>query len=135
MTEHAAPILAVVYLFVRDMDASVAFYERLGLAVTRVGDSHARAEWPAQGARLEFGTAELTKSYDPNWREPSGAATNTLNFQLASRDSVDAMYAELTDAGYAPHLAPIDAFWGQRFAIVDDPDGNVIGLQSPRDAQ
>ena len=133
MNERARPLLTVVYLFVRDMDATIAFYERLGLAVTRVGDSHARAEWPTAGARLEFGTANLTKSYDPNWRQPTGAATNTLNFELASRDAVDEMYAELTSAGYAGHLAPIDAFWGQRFAIVDDPDGNVIGLQSPHE--
>ena len=133
MNERARPILTVVYLFVRDMDASVAFYERLGLAITRVGDSHARTE-TAEGARLEFGTAELTKSYDPNFREPSGASPNNLIFHLASRSAVDAMYAELTNAGYAGHLAPIDAFWGQRFAIVDDPDGNVIGLQSPRQA-
>ena len=131
MNERARPILAVVYLFVRDMDASVAFYERLGLKITRVGHSHARAEW-SEGARLELGTAELTRSYDPNWREPSGAATNTLNFALPSRKAVDEMYAELTSAGYAGHLAPIDAFWRQRLAIVDDPDGNVIGLQSPR---
>ena len=82
MDKPRQPILAVVYLFVRDMDASVAFYERLGLAVTRVGDSHARAEW-AEGARLEFGTAELTRRYDPNFREPSGASPNALNLQLA----------------------------------------------------
>jgi uncharacterized glyoxalase superfamily protein PhnB len=119
MSEQTAPNLTVVYLFVRDMDATVAFYERLGLAITRVGDSHARAEWPTEGARLEFGAAELTRSYDANWREPSGAATNTLNFALPSREAVDEMYAELTSAGYAGHLAPIDAFWGQRFAIVD----------------
>ncbi len=43
------------------------------------------------------------------------------------------MYAELTSAGYVAHLPPIDAFWGSRFAIIDDPDGNVIGLHSPRD--
>ena len=90
-----------------------------------------RAEWPTEGARLEFGTAELTKSYDPNWREPSGAATNTLNFELPSSAAVDALYAQMTSAGYAAHLAPIDAFWGSRFAIVDDPDGNVVGLHGP----
>ena len=79
MTEPTTPILTVVYLFVRDMDATIAFYERLGLTIARTGDVLARAEWPSEGARLEFGTAELTKSYDPNWREPSGAATNTLS--------------------------------------------------------
>src|SRR5205085_12433399 len=125
------PIHALLYLFCHDLYASVACYDRLVLAMTRVGNSHTRAEW-SEEARLELGTAELTRSYDPNWREPSGAATNTLNFALPSRKAVDEMYAELTSAGYAGHLAPIDAFWGQRFAIVDDPDGNIIGLQSPR---
>jgi uncharacterized glyoxalase superfamily protein PhnB len=38
----------------------------------------------------------------------------------------------MTAAGYVGHLAPIDAFWGARFAIVDDPDGNVVGLHGPR---
>ena len=28
------------------------------------------------------------------------------------------MYAELTHAGYAGHLTPIDAFWGQRFDTI-----------------
>ncbi len=130
MKERGQPILSVVYLFVRDMDASVAFYERLGLTITRIGTAHARTEW-GEGARLEFGAADLTRSYDPNWREPSGPPTNTLNFTLPSRDAVGEMYEKLTSAGYAGHLAPIDAFWGQRFALVDDPDGNIVGLQSP----
>ncbi len=126
------PEFTAVYLFVRDLAASLAFYRRLGLTVNDVGDDFARAEL-AGGTLIEFGTAEVTRSYDPNWREPSGPATNTLNFTLASREAVDRMYADLTAAGYSGHLAPIDAFWRSRFAIIDDPDGNIIGLHSPRE--
>ena len=28
---------------------------------------------------------------------------------------------------------PYDAFWGARYAIVEDPDGNAVGLMSPID--
>ena len=129
-----SPTLSAVYLFVRDMAKTLAFYRRLGLAVPEAGGHFARVQMPG-GLSIEFGTAELTKGYDPNWREPSGASTNTLNFSLASRDAVDEMYAALTGAGYTAHLAPIDAFWGSRFAIIDDPDGNIVGLHSPRDPE
>lgn len=116
-----------LYLFVRDRAAAVAFYRRLGLGVEEVGDNFARAALP-NGQSIEFGTAELTRSYDPGWAEPSGPSTNSINFTLPSRDAVDATYAELTAAGYRGHLAPIDAFWGARYAIIDDPDGNVVGF-------
>ena len=122
-----AAIFSGLYLFVRDRAASVAFYRRLGLTVEEVGDNFARAALP-NGQSIEFGTADLTRAYDPNWAEPTGSSTNALNFTLASRDAVDAMYAELTAAGYRGHLPPIDAFWGARYAIIDDPDGNIVGF-------
>ena len=31
-------------------------------------------------------------------------------------------------AGHEGHLVPWDAFWGQRYATVHDPDGNAIEL-------
>ena len=126
------PNLLGVYLFVQDMPATLAFYKLLGLQIEEVSDVFARATMP-NGATVEFGTAELTRSYDPNWQEPSGPSSNTINFELASREAVDAMYQKLTNAGYTGHLAPCDPPWQSRFAIVDDPDGNVVGLHSPRD--
>lgn len=132
MSEQA-PAFIAVYLFVKDMATTLAFYRRLGLAIPDGGDgTFTRAEMPG-GISIEFGTAAITRGYDPNWREPSGPSTNTLNFSLASRQAVDEMYADLTAAGYTGHLPPIDAFWGSRFAIIDDPDGNIVGLHSPRD--
>jgi uncharacterized glyoxalase superfamily protein PhnB len=38
------------------------------------------------------------------------------------------VYAELIGAGYTGHKAPWDAFWGTRYAIVKDPDGNGVDL-------
>lgn len=94
-----APKFTGVYLFVRDMQASLAFYKRLGLTFDAASGVFARAI-TGDGTTLELGTAALTRGYDPNWREPSGPATNSLNFDLESREAVDAMYADLVAAGY-----------------------------------
>ena len=34
----------------------------------------------------------------------------------------------LVEAGYRSHVQPFDAFWGQRYATVLDPDGNPVDL-------
>ena len=38
---------------------------------------------------------------------------------------------ELVEAGYTGEKEPWDAFWGQRYAIVQDPDGNGVDLFAP----
>jgi len=50
---------------------------------------------------------------------------------LPTREAIDQRYAELTTAGYRGRQPPFDAFWGARYAIVADPDGNDVGLMSP----
>ena len=54
-----------------------------------------------------------------------------VGFSVASREAVDRLYQELTTAGYGGRQPPFDAFWGARYAIVADPDGNDVGLMSP----
>ncbi len=56
-----------------------------------------------------------------------------LGFKVSSRERVDHIYADLTGAGYKVQQAPYDAFWGARYAIVEDPDGNPVGIMSPID--
>ena len=130
--KDAPPNLLGVYLFVKDLDQALAFYELLGLSIERVSPVFARATLP-NGVTIEFGMAELTQSYDPSWEEPTGPGTNTINFELPSVEAVDSTYEDLVAAGHRGHLSPCEALWQARFAIVDDPDGNVIGLHSPRD--
>jgi uncharacterized glyoxalase superfamily protein PhnB len=128
------PNLLGVYLFVRDLGATLNFYALLGLPIERVSPVFARAAMP-NGATIEFGSRELTRSYDPHWEEPTGPGTNTINFELSSREAVNETYERLVAAGYKGHLPPCDPPWQARFAIVDDPDGNIIGLHSPRDRE
>jgi len=121
-----------VNLVVRDMDATVAFYRRLGLDVdASPGAPHVAIATPG-GLLLEFDTAEFSQRWDSAGRGAQGGAA-VIGFALPSRAAVDERYAELTGAGYREHQPPFDAFWGARYAIVDDPDGYPVGLMSPVD--
>ena len=132
------PVLNQLNLVVRDMEAAVRFYRRLGLAipdlaVTRSGGHHLEIEMP-NGMSLELDSMALAKRYNAGWREATGGGCRTvIGFALPSREAVDARYGELTAAGYVGQQPPIDAFWGARYAIVEDPDGNHVGLMSPID--
>src|ERR671932_342152 len=55
------------------------------------------------------------------------------SIETTTRREVDERYAELVAHGGRAHQPPYDAFWGARYAIVDDPDGNPVGLMSPVD--
>ncbi|HTO06633.1 MAG TPA: VOC family protein [Myxococcota bacterium] len=125
---------AGVHLYVRDLARSLAFYRLLGLSLPEPEPGGVFASTAVgKDVHLAFGTFELTRGYDPGFREPRGGPTNSLQFDVESRADVDRIHARLISAGYASHLAPHDAFWGSRYAEVEDPDGNTVGFQSPVD--
>ena len=67
--------------------------------------------------------------FPPAWTPPTGGSHRAaLAFECADPAEVDATYADLTDAGFDGHLEPWDAFWGQRYATLRDPDGNGVDL-------
>ena len=116
---------------VSDMSRSVAFYSRLGLEFPEgaEGEGHVEASLPG-GLRFMLDTEEVVRSFEPEWERPTGVAIG-LAFACDSPADVDGTHAELTSAGYESHREPWDAFWGQRYAQVRDPDGNVIDLFAP----
>jgi uncharacterized glyoxalase superfamily protein PhnB len=87
------------------------------------------------GVRVEFDNYEMVSVWHQDWRETEGLGRIVLGFSMPSREAVDARYAELVAAGHRGRQPPHDAFWGSRYAIVHDPDGNDIGLMSPPDAK
>jgi catechol 2,3-dioxygenase-like lactoylglutathione lyase family enzyme len=127
----SAQRLLGIYIFSQDLERTLAFYELIGLPIDRISDFFARATLP-EGGMIEFGTDELTHSYDPGWIRPAGLSNNTINLEVASREAVDSIYSTLVDAGHRGHLPPCDPPWQARFAIVIDPDDNLVGLHSPR---
>jgi catechol 2,3-dioxygenase-like lactoylglutathione lyase family enzyme len=119
--------LDVVGLVVTDMAATLAFYRRLGLEIPAEADSAPHAEVPLPGGlRLTFDSVEVMTSFDPEFTLAPGGPS--LAFLADSPQSVDKTYQELMAAGYHGHLAPWDAFWGQRYAVVHDPDGHTVDL-------
>ena len=130
------PILDQLNLLVRDMDVTLAFYRHLGLVIPEdagreSGGHHVEVELP-NGFVLEFDTLALAAAYDAGARHGDGGGS-VIGFALPSRQRVDAIYGELVAAGYSGSQAPCDAFWGARYAVVEDPDGRHVGLMSPVD--
>jgi catechol 2,3-dioxygenase-like lactoylglutathione lyase family enzyme len=126
------PQLDMLGLVVRDMAAALAFYRRLGLEIADGAESEAHVEATLPGGlRVAWDTVEVMQSFDPGWAPAGGGAAFSLAFLVDSPAEVDTLYAELTGAGYAGHLEPWDAFWGQRYAVVKDPDGNDVALFAP----
>jgi uncharacterized glyoxalase superfamily protein PhnB len=133
LVETENPALSSITVIVRDMDTTLAFYGLLGLTSdAEPGSPHASVSLP-NGVSLDFDSVEFVPMWDSGWKGATGGNT-LLNFSVASRDGVDALYAKLTQAGQVGRQQPFDAFWGARYAIVDDPDGNGVGLMSPIDA-
>ena len=72
-------------------------------------------------------TLELIKQLEPDWVEPQGHRMG-LAFECSSPGDVDATHARIKAAGFRSKKEPGDAFWGQRYAQVIDPDDNVVDL-------
>ena len=125
-----------VNLVVSDVDASRAFYTRLGLDF---GDER-DPEWGTHHVSARHGEASDSTStstprrsstaWDRGW--PGGTGV-VLGFKVETRDEVDRLVAELAADGVPVQQPPWDAFWGARYAVVSDPDGNAVGIMSPVD--
>ena len=120
------PSLDAIGIVSKDLAASIAFYRLLGVTFEAPEGDHVEATLPS-GLRLMLDDLELIKKLDKDWAPPKGHRMS-LAFVCASPAEVDAVHAKVTAAGHASKTPPWDAFWGQRYAQVVDPDGNVVDL-------
>jgi uncharacterized glyoxalase superfamily protein PhnB len=129
------PVLDQINLVVGDMDAMLDFYRELGVEIAPTispWDRHHRTVSTPEGFDFDLDSAEFAEKWDEGW--PTGGTGPVLGFRFASREAVDAAYERLTRAGAIGQQAPYDAFFGSRYAVVVDPEGNTVGLMSPRDS-
>src|SRR5580658_4678300 len=127
MTEQK-PQLNQVNIIAGDLRRSSDFYGRLGVSLSTPpaepgGLYHLSGETEG-GMAVDFDTAAFARFWSKGWAGREDLVGRVvLGFGLATREAVDAKYGELTNAGYSGLAAPYDAFWGARYAIVDDPNG------------
>ncbi|HEX3816303.1 MAG TPA: VOC family protein [Mycobacteriales bacterium] len=117
---------------VADMARSLAFYRALGMEIPAEADQqpHVDIELPG-GPRFAWDTVEVIRSFDPDWQPSTGGPGVSIAFRVDTPADVDAAYKQLTAAGYDGHKEPWDAFWGQRYATLRDPDGYGVDLFCP----
>lgn len=122
----AAEINAITFV-VRDMAASVAFYQAAGMTVTY------------GGADARFTSLRIGPKDQPG-------SSNFVNLTLAEADtprpgfwgrvvlhveSPDAQHEAFLNAGYKSLTVPADAPWGERYFHIRDPDGHELSFARP----
>lgn len=127
-----------INIIARNFESTLNFYRLAGLEIPEPmnqpeGALHAVTE-KEQGIFLEIDNQHLASYYHSGVRK-GGTETNypIIGLTLENRDLVDSTYAKLMEAGFESRQPPYDAFWGSRYAIVADPEGNDVGLMSPPD--
>lgn len=112
-----------------DMGASLEFYRRLGVEFADGAEMapHVDADLGG-GVKLMLDTEETVRSFRPDWVAAPGGGRIGLACDCGDPGGVDAKFSELVEAGYRAELKPFDAFWGQRYATVLDPDGHGVDL-------
>lgn len=114
-----------------DLEKSRRFYELLGFAFDRhgPGDDHIEARTAPDGVRLMIDSRKLVASLTGTTPEP--ATHSAFAMLCESPAEVNATAKVVEEAGFEIVTPPWDAFWGQRYAVVRDPNGYMIDLFAP----
>jgi catechol 2,3-dioxygenase-like lactoylglutathione lyase family enzyme len=121
------PLLNAVGIVAANMARSLDFYRRLGLDVPHTPDEGHVNISATNGLRLMVDSEQEIRKFRPNWvREPGNQFA--LAFECESAARVDQVYADMISAGFQGDKDPWDAFWGQRYAQLRDPDGVGVDL-------
>ncbi|WP_418037534.1 VOC family protein [Paenibacillus xylanilyticus] len=118
-----------VGIYVEEMKRALDFYRVLGLAIPDAADEAHHVDVEQEGIVFAFDMVESVKSVFEGWEDPIGYRTE-LAFRFSSNEALDDVYQQLATLGYDVFLEPRDTPWGERYAIIKDPDNNLISLVS-----
>jgi catechol 2,3-dioxygenase-like lactoylglutathione lyase family enzyme len=121
------PELNAIGIVVADMAASIHFYRLLGLDVPDTPDEGHVDTFLPNGVRFMLDSEDVMRSFREDWTRQTGNQIGVA-LECASPAEVDELYAQVTGAGFRGEKEPWDAFWGQRYALLLDPDGVEVSL-------
>lgn len=130
-------VLDQLNLICNDMEATISFYRLLGLDIpdnsvwrTETGPHHVEVKMP-NGFELAFDSNALAAVYNSGSMQHTNSGTrNVISFRVQSSNKVDSICEKLKNLGHPVSQEPYNTFWGSRYAIIEDPDGNLIGIMS-----
>jgi catechol 2,3-dioxygenase-like lactoylglutathione lyase family enzyme len=121
------PQLNAIGIVVADMARSISFYRLLGLDMPETPDEGHVETFLPNGVRFMLDSEEVVRSFRPEWTRETGNQL-AIAFECESPAQVDEVHARATAAGFHGEKEPWDAFWGQRYAQLRDPDGVPVDL-------
>ena len=123
------PELNAIGIVTADLARSVAFYRLLGVDLSEDGEGHIEATL-ASGTRFMLDEESVVRGFRPDWTREVGNQL-ALAFECSSPAEVDELWARAKAEGFDAEKEPWDAFWGQRYAQLRDPDGVPVDLFAP----
>ena len=124
------PQLNAIGIVASDMATSIRFYRLLGLDVPETPDEAHVDTFLPNGVRFMLDSEDTIRSFRPDWQRKAGNQIG-LALECESPAEVDEVYAAVVAAGFEGDKDPWDAFWGQRYAQLRDPDGVPVDLYAP----
>jgi catechol 2,3-dioxygenase-like lactoylglutathione lyase family enzyme len=124
------PQLNAIGVVASDLARSIRFYRLLGLDVPETPEEGHIDTFLPNGVRFMLDSEDVVRSFRPDWERTTGNQV-ALALECASPAEVDELYERVTAAGFAGAKEPWDAFWGQRYAQLEDPDGVPVDLYAP----
>jgi uncharacterized glyoxalase superfamily protein PhnB len=112
----------------RDMVKSAKFYALLGFEFPKfeADTKHLEPTTKNGDVRLMIDDADLMKSM--TGVDPKPPTYSPFAIKCDTPAEVDQCVARVKAAGFVVVKEPWDAFWGQRYAILADPDGCTVDL-------
>ena len=122
--------LNAIGIVATDMAASIRFYRLLGLDVPETPDEGHVDTFLPNGVRFMLDSEEVMRSFKEDRSRTTGNQIS-IAFECSSQAEVDEVYGHVTGEGFEGEKEPWDAFWGQRYALLRDPDGVEVNLYAP----
>lgn len=126
-TTRTGPRIDALSIICSDLARSVEFYRALGCDLPDPDDTGHLA-FDLGGMTLMLDSEQALAAFAPGAPVPQGPGRVTLAARCESPDAVDELHDRLVTLGQGSSMDPFDAFWGQRYAVVRDPDGSSVDL-------
>jgi|SRR3569833_493358 len=131
----ASPSLAYVILYVKNVSATLTFYEKaFGLTKRFFHEDNGKAygELETGTTRLAFASIEMAKEHLNQDVVTAAPGKPPLGFEIAlTNDKVQELFARAIKAGATPISEPSVKPWGQTVAYVRDHNGFLVELCTP----